>query len=74
LAGLFSAARFKPGLSAARVAAASAFLSGTHHRFVAAMMRARPSGLKRRFLPGGLCRRGRHRPGIRHGRPSFPYS
>jgi len=62
LAGLVRA-RFRPGLAAAVVAflcaadfrAALAFLSAAHRFFVAAIIRARPSGLRRRFFLAALA-------------------
>ena len=51
LAALVWAVRFRPGLAAAGVAfpAALAFLAAAHRLFVAAMIRGRPSGIRRRF-------------------------
>jgi YidC/Oxa1 family membrane protein insertase len=51
LAALVWAARFSPGLAAAAVAfLGAADLPAAHRRFVAAMIRARRSGLRRRFF------------------------
>jgi hypothetical protein len=53
--------------------AALAFLSAAHRSFVAAMLRARPSGIQAALLPGGIRRRRRRcRLALPRRRRAFP--
>jgi len=67
--------RFRPGLAAAAVAFfRPADFAAAQRRFVAAMIRARPSGIKRRFFLAGFADAGAATAALalRPGRPVFP--